>query len=83
MNGSLAAPKQRNGWPEPNLVCCGNCAHLAWLVALGQGIRCAQPENRAEARANGLKDPPVIPGRTYVCPRFQWKHEQRAQEASV
>jgi hypothetical protein len=67
--------------PPADRVCCGNCKHLAWLVALGQGIPCAQPDNRMESLANGGKDPPVIPGRYHWCDRFEWKDESRRMAA--
>lgn len=53
---------------------CGNCRHLAWLVALGLGARCAHPENRGRPLIAGGYDPtgkaldlPVLPSRDFVC----------------
>ncbi|MES0094584.1 hypothetical protein [Mesorhizobium sp. M0030] len=59
---------------------CGNCQHLAWLVALGLGPRCTHPENRGLPIIPSGYDPagkaldlPIIPSRDFVCENHQRK----------
>ena len=75
---------ERNEIPK-DYVCCYNCAHMQWLVGIGQGIRCAHPKNEyrffREARwgkpdlINDKTRPrkPVIPGIGESCENFLHK----------
>lgn len=45
--------------PKPNEKVCFNCSHLAWLIGVGQGLRC------------GKKDGQKIPSRWHTCEFFQ------------
>jgi hypothetical protein len=48
---------------------------MGWHVGVGQGIRCWNPENRANPHP-GLKiaDPaPLIPSGEFVCEKFEWR----------
>jgi hypothetical protein len=62
---------------------CMDCRHLVWLVAIGQGIRCANPANRGCTLYPGVKssalnfEAPPVPSRSFVCGHF----ERRARPA--
>ena len=30
--------------PKPNEKVCYNCSHLAWLIGVGQGLRCGKKD---------------------------------------
>jgi hypothetical protein len=45
--------------PKPNEKVCYNCIHLAWLIGIGQGLKC------------GKKDGQKIPSRWHTCEFFQ------------
>jgi hypothetical protein len=53
--------------------CCMNCRWMDWHVGVEQGIRCWNPENRANShpglRYNGPA--PLIPNREFVCEQFE------------
>lgn len=46
--------------PKPDEKVCFNCKHMLWLVALGQGVKCALDK----------KD---IPSRFHSCIKFEHK----------
>ena len=68
-------------------VCCYNCSYMQWLVGIGQGVRCAHPENEyrffREARwgkPDLINDKtrdrkPVIPGIGESCENFIHKED--------
>jgi hypothetical protein len=71
----------RNQIPSDK-VCCMNCRYMGWHVAVGQGVRCWNPENQRNPHP-GLKaaDPaPLIPSPEFVCEKFEWR---RPSEASA
>ena len=77
---------ERNEIPK-DYVCCYNCAHMQWLVGIGQGIRCAHPKNEyrffREARwgkpelinDRTIQKLPVIPGIDESCENFLHKDD--------
>lgn len=44
---------------------CYNCRYLAWLIGVGQGLRCGHPSKREEG-----KKAPLVPSRDYTCELF-------------
>jgi hypothetical protein len=64
----------RNQIPSDK-ACCMNCRYMGWHVGVGQGIRCWNPENRANPHP-GLKiagPAPLIPSGEFVCEKFEWR----------
>jgi hypothetical protein len=49
---------------------CFNCKHLAWLIALGQGLRCVLPQE------NGKRKYEMIPRKTHTCEFFEPKDNE-------
>jgi len=47
---------------------CYNCKYLAWLIGVGQGLRCGHPDNRQDGN-----NPPLVPGRFHTCNLFEFK----------
>ena len=52
--------------PKPDEKVCFNCKYMAWLVALGQGIRCTLDKEEG-------KMPPLVPSRWHTCNKFEKK----------
>lgn len=55
--------------------CCMNCRFMGWQVGVGQGVRCWNPENRANPPP-GLKAAgslPLIPNLEFLCEKFAWR----------
>jgi hypothetical protein len=52
---------------------CIECKHSRWLVGVGQGFRCAHPDNkyRRFTEFQEEREMPVIPNRKWLCERFQ------------
>lgn len=50
---------------------CYNCKYLAWLISVGQGLKCGHPSKREEG-----KKPPSVPGRQYTCELFENRTNQ-------
>jgi hypothetical protein len=48
---------------KPDEKVCYNCKYLAWLIGVGQGLRCSHP----------LKEPKnqLVPSRTHTCELFE------------
>ena len=44
---------------------CYNCKHLAWLIGVGQGLRCSNPKKG--------KVPEIVPSRQHTCELFEIK----------
>jgi hypothetical protein len=56
---------------------CLECEHSKWLVAVGQGFRCACPENEyRDLGGDKIREIPMIPNRQFCCEHFSVK--QRA-----
>jgi hypothetical protein len=59
--------------------CCWNCKYMAWMVGIGQGVRCSNEKNQYRVFGteshdiNSLKMP-VIPGVARKCEHFHNKH---------
>ena len=53
---------------EPGDKVCYNCEHLAWLVGIGQGLRCANP--------NKEKKYEMIPSIKHTCELFKPKSKK-------
>jgi hypothetical protein len=47
---------------------CLNCKYLAWLIAIGQGLRCTHVSKRVEGEKL-----PFVPSRHYSCDMFEYK----------
>jgi len=54
--------------PEKDEKVCANCKHLAWLIALGQGLRCTHNHDP-------FKLPPMVPSSRHTCENFKSKHK--------
>ena len=56
---------------------CFNCRYMAWMVALGQGIRCTNPESELTKSVQDRKDIALkiglIPNRRHTCELFEFK----------
>ena len=58
-------------------VCCWNCCHMQWMVALGQGARCSNKKNEYRIFRKEQEKPmklPVIPGVAEKCEHFENKY---------
>ncbi len=56
---------------------CFNCKHLAWLVGVGQGIRCCYEYKKGIGNVNGLKVwPPTVPSKFHTCEHFEFKEKE-------
>lgn len=53
---------------NPNDKVCFNCKYFAWLVGIGQGIRCFHP-----LKIENGKMRPVLPSKIYTCELFEYK----------
>lgn len=58
---------------------CANCKHLAWLIALGQGLRCT---HKSVYQADFNVMPPTVPSSRHTCENFQSRHEDEKDSAS-
>lgn len=47
---------------------CYNCKYLAWLIALGGGLRCKHPTKSEKGKMW-----PLVPGRNHTCELFEPK----------
>jgi len=52
---------------------CFNCKHLAWLIGVGQGLRCGHKTKREEG-----KMAPLIPSRFHTCELFEFKTKPKS-----
>jgi len=50
---------------KPNEKICYNCKYLAWLISVGQGLRCGHPDKRKEDKL-----PELVPSRFHTCELF-------------
>lgn len=50
---------------------CMNCKHLAWLVALGQGLKCMHPDKEPKF--------PKIENSRHTCDKFEYKISDERQ----
>ena len=58
--------KNKIGWDiKPADKVCYNCKHLAWMIGIGQGLRCSNPTKE--------KKPEVIPSSKHFCELFEFK----------
>ena len=62
--------------PHKDEKVCANCKHLAWLIALGQGLRCIHNHDP-------MKSPPMVPSMRHTCNNFKSKHEQPESEGAA
>jgi len=51
---------------KPQDKICYNCRHIAWLIAVGQGLRCNANRKQGEIA-------PIIPSRFHTCDLFEYK----------
>lgn len=58
---------------SPDEKVCYNCKHIAWLIGVGQGLRCSNPKKG--------KVPEVIPSRTHTCEFFDRKEKLNEQNS--
>lgn len=58
---------------------CANCKHLAWMIGIGQGLRCMH-KSVYEPGFNSL--PPVVPSSRHTCDKFEFKYENQGQNQS-
>lgn len=58
---------------------CANCKHLAWLIALGQGLRCT---HKSVYQADFGKMPPMVASSRHTCNNFENRHENEGQVQS-
>lgn len=68
--------QNRSQIPE-DFPCCYNCKHIAWMVGIGQGIRCSEEKNEWRLFA-GQKQKlklPQIPGVGEKCEHFSQKYQ--------
>jgi len=49
----------------PDEKVCYNCKHLAWMIGIGQGLRCSNPKKG--------DTPEVVPSKTHTCELFEQK----------
>jgi len=55
--------------------CCWNCRYMAWMVGIGQGVRCSNEKNQYRIFVGTQKvKTPVIPGVARKCEHFHNKH---------
>ena len=68
----------------PDKQVCGNCRHLLWWVALGQGARCRHPGNWVPGVpvGDGARLP-LIPGRLHMCQHFEWKQRPSGHSMKI
>jgi hypothetical protein len=50
---------------KPEDKVCYNCEHLAWMIGIGQGLRCMNPHKE--------KKHEMIPGSRHTCELFEKK----------
>ncbi len=55
---------KNNKNPKPNEKVCFNCKHIAWLVGVGQGIKCALDRKN-------------IPSKRHTCDKFESIRNQK------
>lgn len=58
---------------HPEARICYNCRHMAWLVGLGQGIRCRNPEHPENRQSEPIGRWWLIPARSHSCDLFERK----------
>lgn len=54
---------------------CYNCQYLAWLIGVGQGIRCGHQTKKEEG-----KIPPLVPSRFHTCDLFEFNIKPKNKE---
>ncbi len=47
---------------------CYNCKYLAWLIGVGQGLRCGHKTKRKDGEMA-----PLVPSRFHTCELFEFK----------
>lgn len=47
---------------------CFNCKYFAWLVGIGQGIRCFHETKKIKGKIS-----PTVPSRYHTCELFEFK----------
>jgi len=52
---------------QPDEKVCYNCQHLAWMIGIGQGLRCTNP--------NKEKKNEMVPGSRHTCELFKSKNK--------
>ena len=57
---------------DPNETVCMNCKHLAWLVGIGQGLKCFNEKKE-------IKYQPIT-NRRHTCDLFEFKRESPDDE---
>lgn len=58
--------------PAPDEHVCFNCKHMAWMVGIGQGVRC-----KSEKRAKDVgRRMPVIPKPDFACEHFEFSEKK-------
>lgn len=50
---------------KPEDKVCYNCKHLAWMIGIGQGLRCSNPKKEKKLE--------VIPSSKHTCEFFEFK----------
>lgn len=53
---------------------CANCKYLAWMIGIGQGLRCTHKSVYDQATFNSL--PPVVPSSRHTCDKFESKYPE-------
>jgi hypothetical protein len=54
---------------KPDEKVCFNCEHLAWMVGIGQGLKCLNPDKE-------IKHQP-IQHRRHTCELFEFKKDKK------
>ena len=70
MSGKAPQP---SGNPPLEQPCCFNCTYLAWLIGVGQGLRCMNPGNKDNPDLKHQGFAPLVPSRTFTCGLFEAK----------
>jgi hypothetical protein len=57
---------------------CLNCKHFAWLVGIGQGLRCSHPDHKYSTLWSGdqKRRLPTVPNRYFRCLKWEEKVEE-------
>jgi hypothetical protein len=61
--------------PAPDDRVCRNCEHFAWMVGIGQGLRCRHPENYIDGAGGGGKMLMLIPSESHTCSLFKYRRK--------
>ena len=52
---------------QPDEKVCYNCEHLAWMIGIGQGLRCTNPHKEKKLE--------MIPSSKHTCELFKSKNK--------